>query len=171
MPDIFGGLSHLVTADNVVMFCWLAGLVIFLIIEIITLGLTTIWFAGGALVAFFAALLGCSGWVQIILFFAVSLGTLAFLRPRMQSKLNMSRTKTNVNDMVGKEGRVLDEIDNFHGTGRIVVSGMEWTARAADEKEIIPQGARVEIQSVQGVKAIVLPVGGSASHDNPEPAE
>lgn len=155
MPDILDSLSNLVTADNMFMFCWLAGLVIFLIIEIITLGLTTIWFAGGALVAFLAALLGCSGWTQIILFFVVSLGLLIFARPRMQTRLNTSRTKTNVNSMMGQEGRVLEEINNFHEKGRILVNGMEWTARSVDEKLLIPKGSRVVIQSIQGVKAMV----------------
>lgn len=155
MPDIINSVSRMVTADNIIMFSWLAGLVIFLIIEIITLGLTTIWFAGGALAAFLAALLGCSGWTQIIVFFIVSLGLLIFVRPRMQAKLNTSRIKTNVNSMTGQEGRVLEEIDNFHEKGRIIVNGMEWTARTTDEKQVIPEGARVVIQSVQGVKAMV----------------
>ena len=46
---------------------WLSLFVLFLVIEIITMGLTTIWFAGGALVAFLVAVLGLGLGVQIII--------------------------------------------------------------------------------------------------------
>lgn len=50
---------------------WLILLGILLIIEIITLGLTTIWFAGGALIAFLVAILGGAVWLQVVVFLAV----------------------------------------------------------------------------------------------------
>lgn len=148
----------IITPDNAIMFCWLIGLIVFLVIEIITLGLTTIWFAGGALVAFIASLFGASVVVQIILFFVVSFALLFFTRPIVQKHLNNNREKTNVNSMTGKEGKVIEAIDNFNATGRILVNGMEWSARSAKDDLVIPVDARVIIQKVQGVKTIVLPV-------------
>lgn len=148
----------MITADNIIMFCWLIGLIVFLIIEIITLGLTTIWFAGGALVAFVASLLGMPVIVQIILFFVVSFVLLFFTRPLIQKHLNNSREKTNVNSMIGKEGKVIEAVDNFNGKGRIFVNGMEWSARSEQEDLMIPADSRVIIKEIQGVKAIVLPV-------------
>ena len=50
---------------------WLAIFVVLLIIEIVTMGLTTIWFAGGALIAFCAGLMGFGTTVQIVVFLAV----------------------------------------------------------------------------------------------------
>lgn len=147
----------MITADNAIMFSWLIALVVFLIVEIVTLGLTTIWFAGGTLVAFVASLVGAPVVVQVILFFAVSLILLIFTRPIVQKRLNNSREKTNVNSMVGKEGRVVEAIDNFSESGRIVVNGMEWTARAVQDEMKIPVDAKVIIQEIQGVKALVLP--------------
>lgn len=147
----------MITADNAIMFSWLIALVVFLIIEIVTLGLTTIWFAGGALVAFVASLVGAPVVVQVILFFAVSLILLIFTRPVVQKRLNSSREKTNVNSMVGKEGRVVEAIDNFNESGRIIVNGMEWTARAVQDEVKIPVDAKVKIQEIKGVKALVLP--------------
>ncbi len=152
------GGEIMITADNAIMFSWLIALVVFLIIEIITLGLTTIWFAGGALVAFVASLVGAPVVVQIVLFFVVSLVLLLFTRPVVQKRLNDSREKTNVNSMVGKEGRVIEAIDNFSESGRIIVNGMEWTARAAQDEIKIPVDTKVTIQEIQGVKALVLPV-------------
>lgn len=57
---------------------WLILLAVLLVIEIITLGLTTIWFAGGALVAFLVSIVGGPLWLQILLFIAVSVVLLIF---------------------------------------------------------------------------------------------
>lgn len=136
-------------------FYWLIALAVFLVIEIITMGLTTIWFAGGSLVAFIASLIGVPVIAQIAIFFVVSFVLLFFTRPVLEKRLNNSRTKTNVNSMIGKEGKVTEEIDNFNQKGTIVVNGLEWTARSIDDDIIIPNGAKVIVKDVQGVKAIV----------------
>ena len=62
-------------------FYWLIALAVLLVIEIITLGLTTIWFAGGALVAFVLALFNVPLLVQITVFLVVSILLLLFTRP------------------------------------------------------------------------------------------
>lgn len=59
--------------------------------------------------------------------------------------------------MIGKEGRVIEDIDNFNETGRIIVDGMEWTARAVNEQSIT-SGQKVVIREIQGVKAMVVPM-------------
>lgn len=155
LQDLFPSLFR--TDENYV-FLWLIGLVAFLIIEIITLGLTTIWFAAGALVSFIVAWLGQPLGVQLVLFFVVSFILPIFTRPVVQKRLNRSRVRTNVNSMIGKEGKVTELIDNFNETGQIVVDGMEWTARASEENTRIQAGQKVVIQEIRGVKAIVVPV-------------
>ena len=57
---------------------WLIILALCLLIEIATLGLVTIWFAGGALVTFFVAMATDSLVIQLIVFLAVSLVLLFF---------------------------------------------------------------------------------------------
>lgn len=136
-------------------FYWLIALAVFLVIEIITMGLTTIWFAGGSLVAFIASLIGVPVIAQIVIFFVISFVLLFFTRPVVEKHLNNSRTKTNVNSMIGKEGKVTEEIDNFNQKGTIVVNGLEWTARSSDDDIIIPNGSKIIVKDVQGVKAIV----------------
>ncbi len=134
---------------------WLVLLVLLLGIEILTLGLTTIWFAGGALVAFFAALLGANLVVQVVLFAAVSLILLAFTRPLAVKYLNRKTTKTNVDSIVGRHGEVVEEINNLQAQGQVKIDGMPWTARAEQETEIIPAGTVVTVVRVSGVKLIV----------------
>ncbi len=133
---------------------WLFIVVVMAIIEIITLGLTTIWFAGGALVAFVASLLGANLIVQIVLFIVVSVGLLALTRPLAVKFLNKDRESTNAESLIGKRAVVKQEIDNLNAQGMVSVNGQEWTARAYEEK-IIPEGATVEIMEISGVKLLV----------------
>ena len=139
-------------------FYWLAALAVFLVIEIITLGLATIWFAGGALAAFVLALFNVPWPVQIAVFLIVSIVLLIFTRPVVEKRLNESRTKTNVNSMAGKEGRVVETIDNFNQKGTVIVNGLEWTACSSEEGLVIAEGTKVIINEVKGVKVFVTPL-------------
>ena len=131
---------------------WLILLGILLIIEIITLGLTTIWFAGGALIAFLVAILGGAVWLQVVVFLAVSI--LLFTRPIAMKYMNKNVQKTNVDSLKGEKAVVIQTIDNLKGTGQVVIRGMEWSAKAREDK-IIKEGTVVKVITVEGVKAVV----------------
>ncbi len=133
---------------------WLAIVVVMAIIEIITLGLTTIWFAGGALVAFIASLFGAGFVIQVVLFVAVSVILLAATRPLAVKYLNKNMESTNAESLIGKLAVVKEEIDNLNARGHVSVNGQEWTARAVEEK-VIPEGVTVEIVEISGVKLLV----------------
>lgn len=133
---------------------WLGIFVVLTGIEAATMALTTIWFAGGALVAFFLALAGMGKYVQLIAFFIVSCSLLFFTRPLALKYVNKNTVKTNVEDIIGKRARVTAAIDNSLATGAAVVAGQEWTARSEDGIPI-EEGTMVEIKSVNGVKLIV----------------
>lgn len=134
---------------------WLIALALLLVIEILTLGLTTIWFAGGALVAFLVSLVTDSLILQVVVFLVVSFVLLFFTRPVASRYLNSKRVKTNYESLAGKEVKVLERIDNFNNTGLVQINGLEWMARAVDENTIIEPGAKVIIKEVSGVKVIV----------------
>lgn len=140
---------------NEMMIFWLVMLILFIVIEVPTLGLTTIWFAGGALIAVLASLLGAPVWLQVILFFVVSLLLLFFTRPVAVRYFNRDRIKTNVESMVGRQAIVVSEIDNIQGIGQVTVAGQEWSARSCDDKVRIPVGAVVNVMAINGVKLIV----------------
>lgn len=133
---------------------WLAILVVMAIIELITLGLTTIWFVGGALVAFIASLLGAPIPVQIALFVLISLILLISTRPLALKYLSRKHVRTNAESLIGKRGIVLEEINNLQAVGLVQVDGMEWTARTMDESTI-EKGAEVIIRAIHGVKLMV----------------
>ncbi|MCD7743741.1 MAG: NfeD family protein [Lachnospiraceae bacterium] len=136
-------------------FYWLALLVVLLAIEAITLGLTTIWFAGGALVAFILATLQVDLMAQIAAFCAVSILLLIFTRPAAARWLNRDRVKTNAQSLVGETAIVTETINNLAATGQVQVHGQYWTARALDSSQVIEKEKNVTIEQISGVKLIV----------------
>ena len=134
---------------------WLGIVALFLVIEAATVGLTTIWFAGGALIAAIAAWIGAGEAVQWILFIAVSLVLLIFTRPVAVRYMNKDVEKTNVERLMGQKAVVVQEIDNLNQTGLIRVGDVEWMARTKSDDVQIPEKAVVVIKEVQGVKLIV----------------
>ena len=135
---------------------WLILLIVLVVIEIITLGLTTIWFAGGALVTFILAMLDVSPVIQWAVFCAVSLALLFGTSPWALRFFNSQKQeKTNVDSLLGKTAVVTAEIHNLEGRGEVFVNGLTWTARTEKDSEVIPKDARVEIIAVEGVKLIV----------------
>jgi membrane protein implicated in regulation of membrane protease activity len=134
---------------------WLIMFVIFLVAEILTLGLTTIWFAGGAMVAFLLAILDVGLPIQIIAFLVVSIVLLILTRPIALRFFNQKREKTNVDSLIGQKAVVFEKIDSLHGVGRVELNGMEWSAKTEDVGVVIEQGEIVVVQAIQGVKLIV----------------
>lgn len=137
------------------MICWLVVIVLFIAVEVNTMALTTIWFAGGAVAAFLAALAGLTIKTQLVLFLIVSLVLLIFTRPFAMKFVNKGTVNTNAMDLIGKKARVTAEINNQLSKGAAVVNGQEWTARAAEEEAVIPEGEIVLIREIRGVKLIV----------------
>lgn len=137
---------------------WLVAFVILIGIEAATMALTTIWFAGGAVFAFFAAVLGFSIQTQLVVFLIVSFILLLFTRPLAMRFVNRETVKTNVDGLIGRRAKVITKIDNNEPSGATVVDGQEWTARSMDDVVTIPVGTHVVIKEVRGVKLIVEPV-------------
>lgn len=134
---------------------WLVILVALVVIELLTMGLTTVWFAGGALVATLASLLHLPVVIQIILFLVVSALLLYFTRPIAVKYFNKDRVRTNAESLVGRQAIVISEIDNLQGIGQVNVGGMEWTARSKSDDVPLPVGAVVVVLAIDGVKLIV----------------
>lgn len=134
---------------------WLIIFVVLVAVEIATMGLTTIWFAGGALVATLVAAVGGPWWLQVIFFVAVSAALLFFTRPIAVKYFNKERVRTNVESLIGRQAIVISEIDNLYGSGQVTVGGQEWSARSSIQDVKIPVGVIVTILAIDGVKLIV----------------
>ena len=134
---------------------WLAILVVLVVIELLTMGLTTIWFAGGALVATIASLFGAPLALQVILFLAASALLLYFTRPIAVKYFNKDRVRTNAESLVGRQAIVISEIDNLQGIGQVNVGGMEWSARTRVDGVKLPVGTVTTVLAINGVKLVV----------------
>jgi len=136
-------------------FIWLGLVAVLLVIEALTVGLTTIWFAGGALAAAIAAWAGVGQIVQWILFIVVSLVLLIFTRPVAVRYMNRGVEKTNVERLIGQKAIVIQKVDNLSQTGQVRVGDVEWMARTRSDHVQSPEKAVAVIKEVQGVKLIV----------------
>jgi membrane protein implicated in regulation of membrane protease activity len=146
-----GNLSEM----NLCILVWLVFVIAFIIGELVSVGLTSIWFAAGALIALFGAMVGAPLWVQILLFFAVSLVCLYATRPLANRFINRNVQSTNAESLIGQEIRITERVSNLDQTGTAVVNGQEWTVRTADDSDILEAGELARITAISGVKLIV----------------
>ena len=142
-------------SDGMIPVYWLGAVVLLLVIEAITMGLTTIWFAGGALAAFFVALAGGPLLLQVVVFLVISALMLIFTRPAAARFMNQKIERTNVDSLIGKHAVVTETVDDLKGTGRVLISGVDWKARSGDESLILHKDEVVKVSRVDGVKLIV----------------
>lgn len=134
---------------------WILLCIFLIIMELATMGLTSIWFAAGAFAAFIANELHCSLFVQFLVFVAVS-GVLLYLtRPFAVKYLNNRTVKTNIDSLIGKTAVVTEDIDNLQSKGQVCINKQIWSARSCDENISFVKGDHVDIVEIRGNKLIV----------------
>lgn len=134
---------------------WLILFIVLIVIEVLTMGLTTIWFAGGALIALLMAFAGFGLPLQIAVFIVVSVVLLLLTRPIAVKYFNTERQKTNAESLIGQQALVLADVDTLHASGLVKVNGQEWSAKTDEPDGFIPKDSIVSIEGIQGVKLIV----------------
>lgn len=133
---------------------WIIVAVICILIEAATLGLTTIWFAIGAIFAWIVTEFNAPIIVQVLVFLITSGVVLYFVRPVAQRVLKIGNVRTNADSLVGKIAVVIKEINSYEGVGQVKVAGKIWSAKSYDN-EVIERDSKVEIIEIQGVKLVV----------------
>ena len=136
---------------------WLILLVILVAGEAITVGLTFIWFAVGAMGGLLVAVLGGAVWLQVVVFLALSALTLVLVRPAAARLLTPGLSPTNADRVLSQIALVTEEIDNIAETGQVKLFGQVWTARS-ENGDVIPTQSRVRILRIEGVKVFVKAV-------------
>lgn len=136
---------------------WLIIAFLLAVIEAFSLGLTTIWFAGGAVCAVVAALLGAPVPLQVGIFVVVSILLLVLTRPWAMKHFKKNLEPTNIDAVIGKEAMVTKDISPF-SAGEARLNGLTWVALATDKTKTIIAGTAVKVDAVEGVKLIVTPV-------------
>lgn len=136
---------------------WLVLMVIFLMIEGNTVTMISLWFGAGALAALITALIGAEIWLQVLVFFTVSIVLLAALRPLARKYFTPKLTRTNVDSVIGTTGTVTVDIDNIAARGQVKLASMEWTARSTSGAPITA-GTLIRVDRIEGVKVFVSPL-------------
>ena len=136
---------------------WLMLLVVLVAGEAITVGLTFIWFAAGALGGLLVSVLGGAVWLQVVVFLILSAVTLVLVRPAAAKLLTPGISPTNADRVLSQIALVTEEIDNIAETGQVKLFGQVWTARS-ESGEVIPAQSRVRILRIEGVKVFVRTV-------------
>ena len=143
--------------ENVNMYIvWAVALVAFGIFEGLTAQLVSIWFVVGSAAALGATALHAPLWVQLVVFFGVSLIVLAITRPIVKKRLQKGLEKTNADRCIGQDAVVIEEINNLEATGQVKADGKVWTARSS-VNSVIPEGSIVTVDKIEGVKLLVTP--------------
>lgn len=141
-------------SNAVVYILWAAAIILFAVVEGLTVQLVSVWFLAGAVAALIAALCGANFITQLILFILVSVISLVATRPLVKKFIKPKIQSTNADRCIGEQAIVTQTIDNLAATGQVKVKGSIWSARAADES-IIESGTLVTVQAIEGVKLIV----------------
>lgn len=151
------GIINLV---SVTVWIWLIVTIVFVVGELLTVGLTSIWFAAGALCAMVAAMFNAPIPVQIIVFLLVSLIALLATRPWARKYINSKAKETNANAIIGQTIIIAEDVSNRNQTGMAVVNGQEWTIRSVDDLVEIKAGEKAVVTEISGVKLIARKVEG-----------
>lgn len=134
---------------------WLILLILFLVVEIFTTALVSIWFCVGAAAAWIGDILNLSFNTQLIIFLIISIVSLICTRPLVKKLMKSSNeVRTNVDSLIDKEAVVTQKIDNLHGMGEVKINGQLWTARSCDGS-MISEHSVVVIEKIEGVKLLV----------------
>lgn len=133
---------------------WLGIAVLLGMIEASTVALVSIWFAIGAVAAMIPAYFSAPFWVQILIFLAVSALCFAFTRTFFKDVMKVRKQATNADSLIGEEGVVTTTINNLEGEGKVYISGLTWSAKSIDGKEI-SETKIVEVKEIRGVTLIV----------------
>ncbi len=133
---------------------WIGVLIFSVIIEFLTDQFVSIWFAPAAVLSVILDFCGVGEVWQVLVFLVVSLAGILLLRRFLVKTSHISRTKTNIEAIVGSKCVVTEKIDNYAGCGQAKVGGQIWSARSADEDDVIEVGEVVNIVAIEGVKLI-----------------
>lgn len=153
---LYGGKameSIISVLSNNLPWVWVGVTIICIVIESLTLALTTIWFGISAFVMVFLAFTPMPFPAQLFIFVALALLLLIFTRPVVKKKLNQKKIATNYDSIIGQIAVVTKKITAIE-KGSVKINGMEWTA-AVKEDIVLEEGSKCIIEEIAGVTAYV----------------
>ncbi len=127
---------------------WLILTIVFIVVELSTISVISVWFAAGSFAAMLTSLIPNSAlWVQFLVFFLVSALTLILARQFFLKKLKKEPIPTNLDLLIGKVAVMTDD-------SRAEIDGLSWSVQEINGEKLSSE-EKVEVLSIQGVKLIV----------------
>ena len=147
---------------------WVVAAVALLVAEATTSAFVAIYFGLAAIAAAAVAAAGLSPALQLLVFGALSVGSLTLTRPALQRAVGRTTgIRTGVDAMAGRIGVVVHPIAELE-PGQVKVGGETWRARSYYDGEPIAEGTRIEVVKVEGVTALVIPAPSPRDNDDTE---
>lgn len=137
---------------------WLLVFTAFLVLELVTVSLTSVWFAGGALGGLVVRLLGGSVQFQLFAFVAVSFLLLILVRPFAARWIGPEKKGAAPDGLIGRNVVVKTRIDNRQEAGSVTLAGETWLARAWEDGHILEPGDLAVVTAVRGARLFVKPL-------------
>jgi membrane protein implicated in regulation of membrane protease activity len=135
---------------------WLIIAVALGIAEAFTLTAALGLLGAAALLTAGVAAIGLPAPVQLLVFALAAAAGVIVLRPIAARHLLRPRLERfGMDALAGQTGYVVRDVSGRSGLVRI--GGEEWTARALDERVVIPTGAAVQVMQIDGATAVVYP--------------
>lgn len=134
---------------------WAVLSIVFLVAELLTTGLFSIWFCIGSLASMLSARAGATVVIQLVVFAIVSAALLVLTKPFVKKVLKMKTEATNADRIIGQKAVVVEKIDGHNSTGAVRADGKIWTAKCEDIDRVIEPESEVEIVRIEGVKVVV----------------
>ena len=129
-------------------FVWLGIIVLLTMIELMTVGLTTIWFVVSGIVALLLSFIIEDFLIQFAVFVILGIVLLITTRPILLKLLIKEKEKTNIDRIVGMKGIVIKEV-NKDEEGEVKVDGKVWRAYSNDS---IKKDAIIKVLKINGTK-------------------
>lgn len=134
---------------------WFLIFLILIIVEVLTINLSTVWFIIGSVFAFFSSFFTRNLNYQIIVFIVCTIISIILTKRFLTKVSNFKKINTNVDSIIGRTCLVTKDINNLLNQGEIVIDKNIWSALSKDDNVVIKEGTKVKICDIKGVKVIV----------------
>lgn len=132
---------------------WLAVGVLFLIVELLTTALVSIWFVPSAIITCLLSFVVDSRLIQIAIFVVLSAVFMVVCRKIYNKHIKKPVDDVDQNEkLLGKSATVTEDTNGI--TGRILVGDVYWRA-VSENGDIIQKGETVKIKGVNGTTLVI----------------
>jgi len=139
---------------------WAIFILLFVIIELLTLEFTFLMIAVGSLAGLGSNLLGAEWWLQIVIAAIVSVLLILTIRPLLLKTMRRGEdpTPSNIPALIGMRARVTTDITPTGGLAKLA-NGETWSARLADDAttDHLESGSTATVVAIEGATAVLSP--------------